>query len=1361
MNPRRIAIVFDHKARPETTGVYCRRALEGLADVEQFLPGEMARIPRGRFDLYLNIDDGLRYRLPPDLRPSAWWAIDTHLDPDWCLEKAGDFDVVFAAQREGAARLRDAGIATADWLPLACDPDIHRRHEVATEYDVAFVGNLFPGPREDLLERIRRRFPRTFIGRAYFEEMARVYSAARTAFNRSIKNDVNMRVFEALACGSLLLTNDLGDNGQDELFRDGTHLATYRDADELLDKLAYYLAHEAVRERIAAAGRAEALAGHTYAHRMERMLRTVGQRRSRTTVGGAERGEVRLEPTAPAPSRPYFEHARPELLALIPHSARTVLDIGCGAGRLGAAVQARQEARVVGIERDEQAAATARDRLDRVLVGDVEQLEPGFAPGSFDAIVCGDILEHLRNPERLLRRARGWLDREGHLIASIPNVRHHSIIRGLLAGNWTYESAGLLDRDHLRFFTRREIEKLFFRAGFSIERLQVVPGPGDEELIRGAGRGELAIGPLSIRGLQAGEAEEFYAYQFLIDARPVVTRERGLTSVVILTHDQIVYTRQCVESILRLTDEPYELVFVDNASSDGTVDYLRSIPGATLIVNDTNRGFPAAANQGIAAARGEYVLLLNNDTVVTTGWLGRMLNALESDPAIGMVGPCSNSVSGPQQVEARYDDVADLDGFAWDWGKANDRLRAETDRLVGFCLLIRRSVIDRIGVLDERFGVGCFEDDDYCRRAIRAGFRLVIAGDSFVHHYGGRTFRGSGADFAAIMRENERRYRDKWEKELRGDALPPEVQRESTLVTAAATPLKGEKPAPFTITMAPGGGLLLERGRVGLSLCMIVRDNVRTIRPCLESIRPWVDEMVVVDTGSVDETPGIAAALGARVFHFPWCDDFSAARNESLRHARGEWVFWMDSDDTIDAGCGRKLRELAYGTADPSLLGYVVQVHCPGPNDDGVVDVTAVDHVKLVRNRPDLRFEGRIHEQILPALRRAGGDVAWTDLYVVHSGSDQSLAAQERKRQRDLRLLELELQDRPEHTFTLFNLGMTHADAGRYEEAAGFLTRSIARSGPNDSHLRKAYALLMFAQMQTGRRDEARATCRRGRALFPDDIELRFREGVLLHDTGYLAEAERAYMGVLNNHEERHFASLDRGIKGFKSLQNLAVLYTDMGRFAEAERVWREVIRQVPTYRAGWRGLGDALLRQNKGAEALALAEELIRSDQRRAEGCLLKSRVAAARGDVAGARTGLEAVVREKPGDLDVRRMLCHLLFEHGTNAEAEHAIGELVHLDPSDASAFHNLGTIYLRTHRYAEAQRAYRESLRLRPASAITHLNLGYALKEDGRIREAADAFHAALRIDPANSAASEELARLKRPPSRLILPAHLLT
>jgi hypothetical protein len=140
---RRIALIFDSVLRLVTAGVYCQRALERFAEVEHFQPHELDRIPRQGFDLYLNIDDGLRYHVPPDCRPSAFWAIDTLLDFDRCREKAPRFDVVSAAQRDGVDLLRGIGVSSASWLPLACDPDIHRKHDdAAKQFDVAFVGNI-------------------------------------------------------------------------------------------------------------------------------------------------------------------------------------------------------------------------------------------------------------------------------------------------------------------------------------------------------------------------------------------------------------------------------------------------------------------------------------------------------------------------------------------------------------------------------------------------------------------------------------------------------------------------------------------------------------------------------------------------------------------------------------------------------------------------------------------------------------------------------------------------------------------------------------------------------------------------------------------------------------------------------------------------------------------------------------------------------------------------------------------------------------------------------------------------------------------------------------------------------------------
>lgn len=550
MSVGRVALVYDDRPRPETTGTYCLRALGGLTDVRHFLPHQLQDVRPGDFDLFINVDDGFAYDLPPTLRPSVWWAIDTHVDLERCLQKAHNFDLALAAQRQGVFELRDAGIST-EWLPLACDPDVHRPHAVEKRLDVSFVGNVCGGARAELLEILRRRFPNNFFGQCYFDEMARVYSASRVVFNRSVRNDLNMRVFEALGCGAMLLTDDLGRNEQAEFFHDGKHLATYRCAEELVDKLVYYLARGSSRDQIAAAGRAEVLAKHTYRHRMHSLL-AAAERLQRESVTGtwpfvsADKEKVsqsigvdaagftaaakvktpspvqlrELEHLAPDGNSSYYEFARPEILERIPRSAQRVLEIGCGAGRLGESLKARQDAEVLGVELSEFAAAQARSRLDAVFVGDIEQIDLPVGPRSLDTIVCGDVLEHLRDPGALLRRARDWLGPGGALIASIPNVRHHSVVRALLDGNWTYESAGLLDSTHLRFFTRRDIEEMFRLAGYNVERIEIIPGPGYGEWVQTGRPTELRVGRLHIPNMDPAEVEEFFVYQFLVTAVP-------------------------------------------------------------------------------------------------------------------------------------------------------------------------------------------------------------------------------------------------------------------------------------------------------------------------------------------------------------------------------------------------------------------------------------------------------------------------------------------------------------------------------------------------------------------------------------------------------------------------------------------------------------------------------------------------------------------------------------------------------------------------------------------------------------------------------------------------------------------------
>jgi len=207
--------------------------------------------------------------------PTIWYGMDAHLHLSKHAALARIFDVAFLSHKYCVEELRGRGLANVEWLPVAanlslCEPGSHEKR-----FQVAFVGTLDPRlhpERVALLETIRRNFSPVFIGQAFLEDMAKIYQSARIVFNKSIRGDMNMRVFEALASGSLLVTDRLDDPGFNELFRDGEHLITYQNEREMVEKTRYYLEHPAEAEKISANGYRLVRERHTYEHRAKAIV---------------------------------------------------------------------------------------------------------------------------------------------------------------------------------------------------------------------------------------------------------------------------------------------------------------------------------------------------------------------------------------------------------------------------------------------------------------------------------------------------------------------------------------------------------------------------------------------------------------------------------------------------------------------------------------------------------------------------------------------------------------------------------------------------------------------------------------------------------------------------------------------------------------------------------------------------------------------------------------------------------------------------------------------------------------------------------------------------------------------------------
>lgn len=236
-----------------------------------------------------------------------------------------------------------------------------------------------------------------------------------------------------------------------------------------------------------------------------------------------------------------------------------------------------------------------------------------------------------------------------------------------------------------------------------------------------------------------------------------------VASIVIPVFNQVAYTRQCVAYLKKNTDVPYELIIIDNASTDGTAAFLREVR-ATVLTNATNRGCAGAWNQGTAASRGRYVVLLNNDVLVTAGWLGRLVRFMEAT-GHGIVSPAVRAGSLDYDLPT-YADVFTRACF-----------RANRWEVHGGCMVIAREVFDRVGLFDEGFQVGTFEDVDFLWRARRAGVTMAMTGAVLVHHFGKVTQREVRKLLGNYESANAAYFLAKWGRGVEGGWFARRVGR--------------------------------------------------------------------------------------------------------------------------------------------------------------------------------------------------------------------------------------------------------------------------------------------------------------------------------------------------------------------------------------------------------------------------------------------------------------------------------------------------------------------------------------------------------------------------------------------------------
>ncbi|ABB14724.1 glycosyltransferase [Carboxydothermus hydrogenoformans] len=462
----------------------------------------------------------------------------------------------------------------------------------------------------------------------------------------------------------------------------------------------------------------------------------------------------------------YFYNERQEIISLIESKASRVLDVGCAAGLLGKKLKTERPGTIVyGVEINRDIAQEAEQYLDKVLVGDIYEKINELPDRFFDTIILADVIEHLNVPEVIIKKLKSKLAHNGEFIISVPNFRHWSVIMKILFGDLSYEEAGIMDKTHLRIFTKYIIHNMMKNLNLEVIKISknVVPLEANQKEILIKLLGAFA---LDVRSFAA----DIDTYQYIYKVKPrEYLRFSKLTSIIILTLNNYEISKQCIESVLKFTNLPFELIIVDNGSTETQLlEYLKNLQerrdDVKVYFLPENVGYGLGNNFGLLHSVGKYVVFLNNDTIVTPDWLEKLIIDLNMDEKTGLIGPRTNYVSGEQIVnKVNYKNMNELLEFANKWEAVNYREVTETKKLVGFCLLAKREVIEKIGGFDPLFEIGNFEDDDLCRRAYLAGFKLKIADDVFIHHYGSKTFISEKINYDEIMKKNREKYLKKWE----------------------------------------------------------------------------------------------------------------------------------------------------------------------------------------------------------------------------------------------------------------------------------------------------------------------------------------------------------------------------------------------------------------------------------------------------------------------------------------------------------------------------------------------------------------------------------------------------------------------
>ncbi|WP_051351310.1 glycosyltransferase [Sulfobacillus thermosulfidooxidans] len=353
-----------------------------------------------------------------------------------------------------------------------------------------------------------------------------------------------------------------------------------------------------------------------------------------------------------------------------------------------------------------------------------------------------------------------------------------------------------------------------------------------------------------------------------------------------------------------------------------------------------------------------------------------------------------------------------------------------------------------------------------------------------------------------------------------------------------------------------------------ISVALIVRNEEKFISQCLQSVKSITDDIVVVDTGSEDQTVELALKEGARVIERPWPKDFARARNWAIEEAKNPWILMLDADEVLLADDKDKLIEaVTHPTADAYNIRIVSLTDRPE-------DLTEARVTRLFRNDPRVRWEGRVHEQIIPSLGRAGMTLAPLDVRLMHYGYLKEVMTNRKKLERNLDLLDQSLAETVQREWKAYlhwQRAQTLVPLERYDDAIKDMKQAINLAHPTEA-LQPLFWLTL-AKIYTAKRDyhKVHQTIREALKLFPDYTDLVYWEGIVFIEENLLDKAEERFKMALVMGVPKNYLQSELGVGTFKALWQLARISRMQKKFTLAEAYYLKTIQIKSAFYPAWK----------------------------------------------------------------------------------------------------------------------------------------------------------------------------------------------